>query len=218
MRDDYDGGKSELSLGTSQDDDIAPGGGAEKSPQRELTNEYIQAVFARDSGEGLRLLHEHRRLIIMNANYLGGRRCLTYQEVEDAYQETLLDVYESSLDPLITIRQIVSYACSIADKRGKDMLRGKIRRERRVRLDDQKVENAPGQTDGQAEQKEWLATRNHLNSLKGDEKIVADCRFGDPQMTIEETAKFIGKSVSTVKRIQDKIYQSTANQLFHIRN
>ena len=226
MRGDNEGGKSELSLGTSQDDDSAPGGGVEKSPLRELTDEEIQAVFARNNREGLGLLDTHRRLKIANKIFLGSKRLLTRDhDVPDAYQELMAGLCKTIVNRPGKIKNIIGYTYRAAWKRGAGAIRQKVRRERRVKTDELAVQVAAGRPDERLTNQEWTLAkmelistiRNYLEKLEGVDAKVAECRFGDLQMTHEETASLVGKSVATVKRIQDKI-RNAAKQLVDTRN
>src|SRR6188768_464478 len=76
--------------------DDSDGGG--NGLPRDLTDEMIQALFAKDKVVGWYLMHDYRRVRISDQCYRGGGGQLTKDEVLDAYQETMAAVYKTIVE------------------------------------------------------------------------------------------------------------------------
>lgn len=224
MREDNVGESAKLSLETGQDDESAPGGGAEKSPLQELEDE-IQDEFVKDNTKGLEILDQELRERLFQWIRMGGKWKLTPDEVAEAYQETMKGICKTIVYRPGTIKNIVGYTFRAAWKRGADALRRKVRRERRKRAHYLHVREAANRMLPHFRRDEndrldtlelKLEIRNHLNELQGAEGEVAECRFVDG-LSIEETAARLELSVPAVKRVSMNIYHKLRTQLLEIR-
>lgn len=178
----------------------------------QFSDEDIQTIFEFDPMRGFRALDQFRRLEISDWCYRGANRELSYHDVLDAYQITMIEVYLKVRESSNEIRNIVAFTYDVARKRGSDVNRKRFRSNRRVRIDSDLDRLSAPQTDDRDDAR-WI--RSVLDELEGEEAKLAEYFWpkAGPALTEAETAELLEQSQSTVHRRKNALVEKLRRRL-----